>query len=80
MGVRLLDEAQHSTIMPVRHQPQPTITGPVVAAAPEPAQLYNLTVLTFLLHTPELHGWCVSCGQGWPCPQVCLAYRIREGF
>ncbi len=80
MGGRTLDEAQQSNIISVQHQRHPTVAGCAVAATPEPTQLYGLTVLAFLLYQPELHGWCVSCGQHWPCPQVCLAYRFREGF
>jgi hypothetical protein len=83
MGDRVLGEAQKdkvSKIIPLRYQQHVTTAGCAVAVTPEPAQLYGLTVLAFLLHTPELHGWCMSCGQDWPCPQVCLAYRIREWF
>jgi hypothetical protein len=83
MGDRVLGEAQEgngSTVIASRHQQHVTTAGCVAAATPEPIQLYGLTVLAFLLHKPELGDWCVACGQDWPCPQVCLAYRIREGF
>jgi hypothetical protein len=85
MSVRSFGEAQQgnvSTVMPLRHQRHATTAGCVVAATPEPepAQLYDLTALAFRLHKLALHGWCVACGQDWPCPQVRLAYRIREGF
>jgi hypothetical protein len=48
---------------------------------PEPTQLYALVVLTFVLHRPlPADGMCEHCGLSWPCPQVCLAFRLREGF
>jgi hypothetical protein len=53
------------------------------APLPEPAQLYGLTVLAFLLHTPtsgRARQWCVRCGVVWPCDHLRLAYRLREGF
>jgi hypothetical protein len=52
------------------------MTEPVI---PQPARLYCLTVLAFLLHKPGA-GECVRCGQPWPCQQARLAYRLREGF
>ncbi len=54
---------------------------PVESRLPEPAALYALIVLAFVLHTPITNdGTCGQCGQAWPCPQVRLAYRLREGF
>jgi hypothetical protein len=53
------------------------------APLPEPVQLYGLTVLAFLLHTPTPgRAWqgCVRCGVVWPCDHLRLAYRLREGF
>lgn len=47
MGVRLLDDAQPSNVIPFRPKAFRSI---VDAATPEPAQLYYLTVLAFLLH------------------------------
>lgn len=48
---------------------------------PEPAQLYGLTVLAFLLHVPApFVQLCLRCGTDWPCEHVRLAYRLREGF
>lgn len=55
-------------------------------SAIEPAQLYGLACLAFVLHLPEpdtpVRGIssCVQCGQHWPCPHLRLAYRIREAF
>ena len=48
---------------------------------PEPAQLYCLIGLTFVLHAPVTYdGVCGQCGNPWPCERVRLAYRLREGF
>lgn len=52
---------------------------------PEPARLYQLTVLYLVLHAPYpeaagLAGHCVACGRIWPCDSARLAYRLREGF
>jgi hypothetical protein len=33
------------------------------------------------VHTPVMDGGpCSHCDLEWPCPQVRLAYRLREGF
>jgi hypothetical protein len=54
------------------------ITEPRV---PEPIKLYCLISLTFALHVPATtEGICGQCGVAWPCPQVRLAFRLREGF
>jgi hypothetical protein len=48
---------------------------------PEPRQLYQLIVRAFVLHRAEdSTGMCRECGGTWPCEQVRLAYRLREGF
>ncbi len=51
---------------------------------PEPAQLYYLTAWAFLRHVPAVEPdreqRCGCCAQRWPCPQVRLAFRLREGF
>jgi hypothetical protein len=78
MGVRLHDEVQPGNVIPLR--PNRFITLAVAATTPEPAQLYDLIVLAYLLHVPEPDGWCQTCGHDWPCQQVRLAYRLREGF
>jgi hypothetical protein len=49
--------------------------------SPEPVALYSLIVLALVLHTPvTCDGICGQCAESWPCPQVCLAYRLREAF
>jgi hypothetical protein len=80
MGVRILGEAQQGNIISGQHKQHLIATGHAVAATPEPTQLYGLTILSFLLHKPEVGGWHVSCRQDWPCPQVCLAFLVRDGF
>ncbi|MFB9726883.1 hypothetical protein [Haloechinothrix salitolerans] len=52
-------------------------------AVPEPVLLYELICLALLLHRPggarpDTH--CDQCGKPWPCSQVRLACRLREGF
>lgn len=78
MGARLVSaQRPHNVIpFPSRGLPPPGAT----AEAPEPAQLYQLTVLVFVLHIPAVEGQCETCGQHWPCEQVRLAFRLREGF
>lgn len=78
MGLRLIRNSQADTVVPLR-----PVTGSdtvVDAQPPEPSRLYNLIVLALLLHTPAAFSHCRSCRQPWPCEQVRLAYRLREGF
>lgn len=52
-----------------------------VAWRPEPAQLYRLIALTLTVHAPlPPSALCERCAHPWPCPQVTLAWRLREGF
>jgi hypothetical protein len=54
---------------------------PVQAATPEPARLYALVCIALFLHVPDqLTRRCDQCGENWPCDQVRLAYRLREGW
>ena len=86
MAVRLLDSHQPSNVIPLHpkdnnrdHNPGDSTPSPV--ATPEPARLYQLIVLTFLLHIPST--WpevCTCCDRPWPCEPVRLAFRLREGF
>jgi hypothetical protein len=48
---------------------------------PEPAQLYSLILLALSLHArlPKSDR-CEECAEVWPCENVRLAYRLREGF
>ncbi|MCP3797978.1 hypothetical protein NLX83_01775 [Allokutzneria sp. A3M-2-11 16] len=49
--------------------------------ATEPDQLYGLIALALVLHYPgKRSGLCMRCGVTWPCEQVRLAFRLREGF
>jgi hypothetical protein len=80
MGVRIVDE-RRSTVIPLyRNEPlaEPSLVN---APLPEPSQLYGLTALAFLLHTPtRFIRRCVRCGTAWPCDHLRLAFRLREGF
>lgn len=77
MSVGLIDEARPNNVVPFR----PRAVWPIADGTPEPAPLYHLIVLAFLLHTPSGQPpVCVSCAQKWPCDHLCLAYRLREGF
>ena len=80
MAVRLLNSHQPSNIIPL-HRKVNRSSIPVDSRTPEPARLYQLIVLTFLLHVPST--WpevCACCDQRWPCEPVRLAFRLREGF
>jgi hypothetical protein len=93
MGVRISDRPRGTNVIPfyrsdlLRPNPatgaaassiEPLLTD---APLPEPVQLYGLTVLAFLLHTPTPGICrCVRCGTAWPCDHLRLAYRLREGF
>jgi hypothetical protein len=69
---------QPTNVIPLRPKAVRVIAD---ADPPEPARLYYLIVLAFLLHTPDDHApECACCGQAWPCDQVRLAFRLREGF
>lgn len=75
-------------VIPLKGYQKNRLTPPVEPRIPEPAKLYCLIGLTFLLHDPvpafesAQPGDCIcgQCGLSWPCPQVLLAFRLREGF
>jgi hypothetical protein len=80
VAVRLLDDQRPANVIPLRRKHE-DLLEPAALDVPEPAQLYYLIVLAFLLHTPSGHQpRCVCCGHSWPCHQVRLAFRLREGF
>jgi hypothetical protein len=59
--------------------------GPVPEVRmPEPAKLYGLIVLAFMLHVPAVERGepeqCSNCAQAWPCEHLRLAFRLRESF
>jgi hypothetical protein len=78
MSLRLIRSPHASSVVPL---PQ-TTSGAASAdeLTPEPSRLHHLIVLALLLHTPVAGVHCASCSQPWPCEQVRLAYRLREGF
>lgn len=47
---------------------------------PEPTDLYCLVVIALFLHTPSYEGWCVTCGDAWPCEQMKQACFLIEAF
>lgn len=50
-------------------------------AMPDPVRLYGLVCLALLLHVPARRTCrCCQCDESWPCDQVRLAYRLREGW
>jgi hypothetical protein len=81
MSLRLIDTTSASNVIPLwanetstdnpSHEDDPF---------PEPAQLYGLSVLAFLLHTPTRRERCIRCYSAWPCDHLRLAYRLLEGF
>jgi hypothetical protein len=80
MGVRIVNECRSNVIPLYRTEilVEPSLAYTLLT---EPTQLYGLTVLTFLLHTPTLWGrHCVRCGTAWPCDHLRLAFRLRAGF
>ena len=78
MGLRLIVSPQPSSV--VHLPPVATAEERADEQSPEPSQLYRLIVSALLLHTPVPGVHCGSCSQPWPCEQVRLAYRLREGF
>jgi hypothetical protein len=62
-------------------QPSNRLRSLAEPPTPEPVALYALVVLTFVTHVPYVNvDTCVQCNTAWPCQQVRLAYRLREGF
>lgn len=77
MGVRHLQSLPTGDAVAVRSMSNPVVEQ---TPSPEPVRLYHLITLAFLLHTPSADRACSCCGRTWPCQQVRLAYRLREGF
>lgn len=70
-----------ANVIPLQPHQKNRLALPSEPRLPEPAQLYALVVLAFILHRPaSADGVCGQCAEPWPCPQVCLAYRLREAF
>jgi hypothetical protein len=81
MAVRIATTPYTSNVIPLRRAEVVEEASLVDEPLPEPAMLYGLTVLAFLLHTPtKFVRRCVRCGTAWPCDHLKLAYRLREGF
>jgi hypothetical protein len=70
-----------ANVIPMKSYQKNRLVPPSDPESPEPVALYSLIVLAFVLHVPVTAGGiCGQCGQAWPCPQVRLAFRLREGF
>jgi hypothetical protein len=70
-----------ANVVPMKPHHKNRLVQPTDPQSPEPAALYSLIVLALVLHTPiSASGLCRQCSLEWPCPQVRLAYRLREGF
>lgn len=68
-------------VIPLQPYQRNRLAAAIEPAIPEPAALYYLAVLAFLLHTPSgAPQMCARCRQKWPCDHLRLAYRLREGF
>jgi hypothetical protein len=81
MGLRLVETSQTGYVFSLYGDGTDVDTSSVDKALPEPAGLYGLTILAFLLHTPtRVRQRCVRCETAWPCEHLRLAYRLREGF
>jgi hypothetical protein len=68
---------------PLRHEGSDGLAGSAEAALPEPASLYCLIVIALFLHKPDADHEprrCRQCRQQWPCRQLQLACRLRDGF
>lgn len=67
---------------PLRHKESPE-SEQGTAAIPEPANLYCLILIALFLHKPDADHEprrCRQCRQEWPCRQLQLACRLRDGF
>jgi hypothetical protein len=70
-----------ANVVPLKAYQKNRLVPPTDPESPEPVALYSLIVLALVLHAPVTYdGICGQCGLEWPCPQMRLAYRLREGF
>lgn len=68
-------------VVPIKPQHKNRLVVPTEARLPEPAALYALIVLALAIHQPTAGSdTCGECADVWPCPQVRLAFRLREAF
>ena len=81
MAVRAIDPHSRPRVSCTGERRLNRLSATVNERIPEPAQLYSLITLTFVLHEPDpASGNCACCETGWPCENVRQAYRLREGF
>jgi len=70
-----------ANVIPLKPYQKNKLVQPTDPQSPQPVALYSLIVLALVLHAPVTYdGICGQCGQDWPCPQMRLACRLREGF
>lgn len=68
-------------VIPLRRYRKERPAPIVLPGIPEPVELYCLMWLTFVLHIPyKAANICIQCHTQWPCEEVRLAFRLREGF
>jgi hypothetical protein len=81
MAVRTIDLRNGPRVSCAWQRRLNRLSATVNERIPEPAQLYSLITLTFVLHEPDpASGDCACCTAVWPCDIVRQAYRLREGF
>jgi hypothetical protein len=81
MAVRTIDLRNGPRVSCAWQRRLNRLSATVSERTPEPAQLYSLITLTFVLHEPDpATGDCACCTAAWPCDAVRQAYRLREGF
>jgi hypothetical protein len=65
-------------VIPLKPYRKNRLVPPIEPRLLEPACLYALALT---LHAPMTDGSISGqCAEDWPCEQVRLAYRLREGF
>lgn len=68
-------------VMPTKPHHKNRLVVSAETRLPEPAALYALIVLALAIHQPAAGSdTCGECAEAWPCPQVRLAFRLREAF
>lgn len=78
---RTLAMSAPAKVIPLKPYQKNRLTPTTAPRIPEPANLYCLIVLAFVLHVPYRNAdVCVQCHTAWPCEQIRLAYRLREAF
>jgi hypothetical protein len=81
MANRLVEQDKQAEVPPCWQRDTNGLMARPESRVLEPAQLYTLIALTFTLHVPlPQSGRCETCAEAWSCPDLRLAFRLREGF